>query len=98
MTGPNMLTKIESQWVFTLVLALSAILDLSIAVETGWYLQTNRTGFEPMDHLIDVLLLYTFNNASTASHHITSFAHTLFTGCPPFYRYRCIFDLLAGHA
>ncbi|VDC07741.1 unnamed protein product [Peniophora sp. CBMAI 1063] len=57
----------QYKWVFTLVLALSAVLDISIAAETGWYLQTSRTGFHSMDHLIDVLLLYTFNNGALPS-------------------------------
>lgn len=54
----------ESQWVFTLGLSLSTALDVLIAAAMCYYLQKSRTGFERMDHLVDVLLVYTFNNVS----------------------------------
>ena len=57
-------TERVSQWVFTLGLSLSSALDVMIAAAMCYYLQASRTGFEGMDHIIDVLLLYTFNNVS----------------------------------
>ncbi|VDC07742.1 unnamed protein product [Peniophora sp. CBMAI 1063] len=57
----------KAGWVFTLGLALSATLDVLITAAMFYYLQMSRTGFERMDHLIDTLLLYTFNNGALTS-------------------------------
>ncbi|KZV60368.1 hypothetical protein PENSPDRAFT_620109 [Peniophora sp. CONT] len=52
-------------WNVTLGLALSATLDILIAGAMCYYLQNIRSGFSSeMDHTIDVLLLYTFNNGA----------------------------------
>ncbi|KZV70251.1 hypothetical protein PENSPDRAFT_451378 [Peniophora sp. CONT] len=58
---------VKAGWVFTLGLSLSSALDILIAGAMCYYLQASRTGFEGMDHIIDVLLLYTFNNGALTS-------------------------------
>ncbi|KAI0065815.1 hypothetical protein BV25DRAFT_1897903 [Artomyces pyxidatus] len=50
--------------VFTLGLALSSALDVLIAFAMCFYLQTSRTGFGKMDHIIDLIMIYTFNNGA----------------------------------
>ncbi|VDB97605.1 unnamed protein product [Peniophora sp. CBMAI 1063] len=52
-------------WNVTLGLSLSAALDILIAGAMCYYLQNIRSGFSSeMDHTIDILLLYTFNNGA----------------------------------
>ena len=46
-------------------------MDVLITAAIVYYLQMSRTGFERMDHLIDVLLVYTFNNVSICSSLLT---------------------------
>ncbi|OBZ65188.1 hypothetical protein A0H81_14830 [Grifola frondosa] len=49
-------------WVFTLGLALSAALDVMIAMGLCFYLRRGRTGFSSMDRIIDSITLYTIEN------------------------------------
>ncbi|KAI0319648.1 hypothetical protein OF83DRAFT_759682 [Amylostereum chailletii] len=51
-------------WVFTLGLALSSALDILIALVMCYYLRNSRTGFENMDHVIDLIMIYSFNGGA----------------------------------
>ena len=87
------------QWVFTLGLSLSSALDVMIAAAMCYYLQQSRTGFEGMDHIIDILLFYTFNNVSTLRVFICSKSPMMYTaGRFDQYCYYRHSDLLAFHA
>ncbi|KAI0050252.1 hypothetical protein FA95DRAFT_1603760 [Auriscalpium vulgare] len=55
--------------VFTLGLALSSAIDVFITVAMCFYLQHSRTGFSNMDHVIDLIMIYTVNNGA-----LTTFA------------------------
>ncbi|KAJ3481815.1 hypothetical protein NLI96_g7405 [Meripilus lineatus] len=49
-------------WVFTMGLALAAVVDVLIAAGLCWYLNKSRTGFSTMDGIIDSITLYTVEN------------------------------------
>ncbi|KZT22675.1 hypothetical protein NEOLEDRAFT_637367 [Neolentinus lepideus HHB14362 ss-1] len=52
------------QWVFTLGLVTSVVVDVLITVFLCYYLRASRTGFSSMDYVIDTIMLYTINNGS----------------------------------
>ncbi|KAI8983232.1 hypothetical protein BD414DRAFT_490307 [Trametes punicea] len=52
----------QFSWVFTLGLAVSAGLDVLITIIMCYYIRRGRTGFVRMNHIIDVLTLYTVEN------------------------------------
>ncbi|EPQ59984.1 hypothetical protein GLOTRDRAFT_118447 [Gloeophyllum trabeum ATCC 11539] len=52
------------QWVFTLGLVTSVVVDVLVTLSLCHYLQTSRTGFSDMDQVIDTIMLYTINNGS----------------------------------
>ncbi|ETW81862.1 hypothetical protein HETIRDRAFT_427125 [Heterobasidion irregulare TC 32-1] len=62
----GMLSRFLDQWssIFTLGLCLSSVLDVLIAFSLCFFLQISRTGFGSMDHVIDMIMLYTFNNGA----------------------------------
>ncbi|KAI0077460.1 hypothetical protein K474DRAFT_1707336 [Panus rudis PR-1116 ss-1] len=49
-------------WIFTMGLALSAAVDVLIALALCWYLNKSRTGFSSMDTIIDSITLYTIES------------------------------------
>ncbi|KAI0299964.1 hypothetical protein BC826DRAFT_720340 [Russula brevipes] len=51
-------------YVFTLGLAIACTLDVVIAGAMCYFLQMSRTGFGEMDHVIDVIMVYTVNNGA----------------------------------
>ncbi|EIM83211.1 uncharacterized protein STEHIDRAFT_170545 [Stereum hirsutum FP-91666 SS1] len=51
-------------WCFTLGLSISCAVDVLIVLSMCFYLRTSRTGFKTVDHIIDMIMLYTFNNGS----------------------------------
>ncbi|KAI9510800.1 hypothetical protein F5148DRAFT_511032 [Russula earlei] len=51
-------------FVFTLGLSTACTLDILITGAMWYFLQMSRTGFGEMDHVIDVIMLYTFNNGA----------------------------------
>ena len=52
------------QWVFTIGLALSSAVDILIAVFLCYSLQNSRSASSSMDHVINLLILYTFENGA----------------------------------
>ncbi|KAI0321991.1 hypothetical protein OF83DRAFT_1168012 [Amylostereum chailletii] len=54
----------EFMSLFTLGLSLSSVLDIMIAVSMCYYLHISRTGFGSIDHLIDIVMLYIFQNGA----------------------------------
>jgi len=54
----------EFRWVFTLGLALSSAVDILITVFLCYSLQSNRSSSSSMDHVINLLILYTFENGA----------------------------------
>ncbi|KIJ66630.1 hypothetical protein HYDPIDRAFT_86174, partial [Hydnomerulius pinastri MD-312] len=59
--------KAEFRWVFTLGLALSCLVDVMIAVFLCYSLRSNRKSSSSMDHVINSVILYTFENNSLTS-------------------------------
>ncbi|KAH9169097.1 hypothetical protein EDB89DRAFT_1908849 [Lactarius sanguifluus] len=51
-------------YVFTLGLSTACTVDIGITVAMCYFLQTSRTGFGEMDHIIDTIMLYTFNTGA----------------------------------
>ncbi|KAH9029146.1 hypothetical protein EDB85DRAFT_1892155 [Lactarius pseudohatsudake] len=51
-------------YVFTLGLSTACTVDIGITVAICYFLQTSRTGFGEMDHIIDTIMLYTFNTGA----------------------------------
>ncbi|TBU43126.1 hypothetical protein BD309DRAFT_131822 [Dichomitus squalens] len=49
-------------YIFTLGLAVSAALDILITSILCYYLRRGREGFAPINHMIDLLILYTVEN------------------------------------
>ncbi|KAF8636773.1 hypothetical protein AX16_010974 [Volvariella volvacea WC 439] len=56
--------KARFRWLFTLGLALSSAIDVTITVSMSLYLRTNRTGVPRINRLIDSLILYAFETGS----------------------------------
>ncbi|KAH7886371.1 hypothetical protein F5I97DRAFT_1263320 [Phlebopus sp. FC_14] len=59
--------KAEFRWVFTLGLALSSLVDVMIAVFLCYSLRNGRKSSSSMDHVINAVILYTFENNSLTS-------------------------------
>ncbi|KAN0136002.1 hypothetical protein V8E53_006163 [Lactarius tabidus] len=51
-------------YVFTLGLSMACTVDLGITAAMCYFLQMSRTGFGTMDHVIDIIMLYTLNNGA----------------------------------
>ncbi|EIM83197.1 uncharacterized protein STEHIDRAFT_159793 [Stereum hirsutum FP-91666 SS1] len=51
-------------WCFTLGLSLSSATDIIITLSMCFYLQTSRTGFQTLDHIINMIMIYTVNNGA----------------------------------
>lgn len=51
-------------YVFTLGLSQACVVDIGITAAMCYYLHTSRTGSGETDHLIDAIMLYTFNNGA----------------------------------
>ncbi|EMD32503.1 hypothetical protein CERSUDRAFT_118538 [Gelatoporia subvermispora B] len=49
-------------WVFTTGLSLSSALDVLVTVSLCYFLRRSRSGFKGMNHIIDLLTLYTVQN------------------------------------
>ncbi|KDQ51140.1 hypothetical protein JAAARDRAFT_199358 [Jaapia argillacea MUCL 33604] len=49
-------------WIFTIGLSTSVVLDFCTTASLCYYLRNSRTGFTSMDFVIDTILLYTINN------------------------------------
>lgn len=49
----------QVDWVFTMGLGISAVMDILIAGGLSYYLRKNKSGFSTMDQIIDSLVLYT---------------------------------------
>jgi len=54
-------------YVFTLGLSMACTADICITASMCYFLQMSRTGFGMMDHVIDTIMLYTFNNGALTS-------------------------------
>ncbi|KAF7307615.1 hypothetical protein MIND_00556700 [Mycena indigotica] len=52
------LFRIHGRWIFTLGLAVSAVLDVLITGLLVFLFQTNRKGTDQMNHILDQLILY----------------------------------------
>ncbi|KAF7981353.1 hypothetical protein HWV62_33809 [Athelia sp. TMB] len=52
------------KWVFTIGLALSSAVDILIAIFLCYSLQNSRSASSSMDHVINLLILYTFENGA----------------------------------
>ncbi|KAH9052312.1 hypothetical protein EDB87DRAFT_530436 [Lactarius vividus] len=51
-------------YVFTLGLSMACTVDIGITASMCYFLQTSRTGFGETDHVIDTIMLYTFNTGA----------------------------------
>jgi len=51
-------------YVFTLGLSMACTVDIGITATMCYFLQMSRTSFGTMDHTIDTIMLYTFNNGA----------------------------------
>jgi len=51
-------------YVFTLGLSMAATVDVGVTAAMCYFLHMSRTGFGTMDHVIDAIMLYSFNNGA----------------------------------
>jgi hypothetical protein len=51
-------------YVFTLGLSMACTVDIVVTAAICYFLHKSRTGFGEMDHIIDTIMLYTFNNGA----------------------------------
>ncbi|KAI9441006.1 hypothetical protein H4582DRAFT_1514181 [Lactarius indigo] len=51
-------------YVFTLGLSMACTVDIGVTASMCYFLHMSRTGFGEMDHIIDTIMLYTFNNGA----------------------------------
>ncbi|EKM61271.1 uncharacterized protein PHACADRAFT_111661 [Phanerochaete carnosa HHB-10118-sp] len=57
----------DSAWLFTTGLSISAVLDFLIALALIFHLQKSKTGWQSMDQIIDMIVLYTVENGLITS-------------------------------
>jgi hypothetical protein len=57
----------KAGWVFTLGLSFSCAIDIFITMAMCYHLRASRTGLQSSDHLIDMMILYSFENGALTS-------------------------------